>query len=267
MNEVTTAPEPSGASGNRKPALKLVSPPGYGAVVPLDKHRHAGLGVRSDYDYRWCATLNAVYLNAVEFARAATDFPIAFTREANTGHFLPVAVLGLRQDENLFVDAAGQWREFSYIPAYFRRHPFCIAELAGTDGQQPRRLVCVQEDQLGESDSPLFTAEGEATPAWETAQKLLEAVEGARQQTLALTRKLEALELLVPFDALATARGGRQMRLQGMFRVDEEKLARVPARDLTQMIGKGQLRCVYAHLISLENFARLLDLTTARDGG
>ena len=34
------------------------------------------------------------------------------------------------------------------------------------------------------------------------------------------------------------------------------------------MLGKGELRCVYAHLISLENFARLLDLTSssAKDG-
>lgn len=251
--------------GDQK-TVQLMSPPGYGAVVPFDKNKHAGLGVRPDYSFAWCASLNAVYVNAVEFARAATDFPIAFTRDERSGEFLPVAVLGLRKDENLFVDAKGNWRKLCYVPAYFRRHPFCIAELPAADGADPQRLVCVQEDQLGESESPMFGADGEPTEAWETAQKLLEAVEGARQQTRALCQRLEALELLVPFDALATARGGQQMRLQGMLRVDEEKLGKLSGKELTQMMSKGELRCLYAHLISLENFARLLDMTTARDG-
>lgn len=253
------------ASETESQSVKLVSPPGYGAVVPFDKNKHAGKGVRADYNFAWCASLNAVYINAVEFARAATDFPIAFTRDERSGEFLPVAVLGLRKDENLFVDADGNWRRLSYVPAYFRRHPFCIAELPAAEGEAPQRLVCVQEDQLAESEAPMFDADGKPTAAWESAQKLLEAVEGARQQTRALCKRLESLELLVPFDALATSRAGKQMRLQGMLRVDEEKLGKLGGKELTQMMSKGELRCLYAHLISLENFARLLDMTTEAD--
>lgn len=251
-----------------KQQLRLVSPPGYGAVEPFDKTKHAGMAVRTDYDFAWCAKLNAVYLNAVEFSRAATDFPIAFTREERSGEFVPVAVLGLRNGENLFVNDAGTWQPSAYVPAYFRRHPFCIAEIPKGEGEAPQRLVCVQSDQLAKSDKPLMGADGAPTPAWENIQKLLEAIEGARQQTRVLMRRLESLELLTSFDALATSKDGKQLRLQGMFRVDEEKLAAVPTKELKQMLGKGELRCVYAHLISLENFARLLDLTSnsAKDG-
>ena len=96
--------------------------------------------------------------------------------------------------------------------------------------------------------------------------QLLEAIEGARQQTRVFTRRLEALELLTGFDALATANSGQQMRLQGMFRVDEQKLSGIPQKELKQMLSKGELRCLYAHLISLENFGRLLDLTPVADG-
>lgn len=256
----------SETAASAKQSVQLLAPPGYGAVAPFDKQGHAGLAVRDDYDYRWCSQLNAVYLNAVEFSRAALDFPIAFTREERSGEFIPVAVLGLRNQENLFVGDDGQWRTHCYIPAYFRRHPFCIAELPKADGAEPQRLVCVETEQLAPSDQPLIAEDGSPTERWQAIQQLLEAIEGARQQTRVFTRRLEALELLTGFDALATANSGQQMRLQGMFRVDEQKLSDIPHKELKQMLSKGELRCLYAHLISLENFGRLLDLTPVADG-
>ena len=185
---------------------------------------------------------------------------------ANAAVFIPVAVLGLRNQENLFVGEDGQWRPHCYIPAYFRRHPFCIAELPKADGAEPQRLVCVEAEQLAASDQPLISEDGAPTERWQAIQQLLEAIEGARQQTRVFTRRLEALELLTGFDALATANSGQQMRLQGMFRVDEQKLSGIPQKELKQMLSKGELRCLYAHLISLENFGRLLDLTPVADG-
>jgi hypothetical protein len=241
--------------------VKLIAPPGYGSVVPLDRHQHAGLGLRRDPGFGWAAGLNAVYLNAAEFFKAALDYPIAFVREPRSSEFLPMAILGLRAGQNLFVDAQGRWRAHTYVPAYFRRHPFCIAELPPQgDDAGPQRLVCVQEDALvREGGEPLFAADGAATPAWELAQQLLEAIEGARQQTRVLTRRLEALGLLVPFDAVAMPKQGEGSRLQGLFRVDEAKLAEVPPRDYKTMSRKAELRAIYAHLLSLENFGRLLD--------
>lgn len=241
--------------------LKMMSPPGYGAVVPLDKQSHAGMGLTSANDYRWCGTLNAVFLNAVEMARAAMDYPIAFARDERNGEFMPIAVLGLRDQQNLFVNEAGQWKYGAYVPAYFRRFPFCIAEVPHPNGEEAQRLVCVQQDSLTKTDKPLFDAKGEPTDAWTPILKLLEAVEGSRQQTRVLVRRLEALDLLTPFDAIAMPREGEQIRLKGMFRVDDEKLKVVPSKDLRVLMKRNELRAVYAHLISLENFARLMEMS------
>lgn len=241
-------------------SIKLTAPPGYGAVEPLDKQKHAGMGLRKQPDFAWSAGINAVFLNAAEFFKAALDYPIAFVREPKSGEFLPMAILGLKAGQNLYVDARGQWRPQTYLPAYFRRHPFCIAEIPGAAGAAAQRLVCVDPAALEkDSPTPLFGADGAPSPAWETAHKLLEAMEGARQQTRALTQRLEALGLLVPFDAVAMPRQGERSRLQGLFRVDEEKLAELQAKDFKAMSKRGELRAVYAHLLSLENFARLLD--------
>jgi hypothetical protein len=77
-----------------------------------------------------------------------------------------------------------------------------------------------------------------------------------------LAKRLDALQLLRPFEALALPHRGAQTRLQGLHRVDEEKLQQLNARDLRALLRKGELRAIYAHLLSLENFARLLDFSS-----
>lgn len=238
--------------------LTLVAPPGYGAVTPLDTRKHAGMGVDAAVGHAWMHEINAVFINAAEMFKAALDYPIAFVREASSGEFVPMAILGLQAKQNLYVDAAGHWREQTYVPAYVRRYPFCIA-LTGGSKTGPQHLVCVNESALSpRSPQPLFTVNGEPTPAWPPINQLLEAMEGARQQTRVLTRRLEALELLVPFEAVTVPKRGERSRLKGLYRVDEEKLAALTPRDMKTLLRKGELRAVYAHLLSLENFARLL---------
>jgi hypothetical protein len=63
----------------------------------------------------------------VEFAIAARDLLIVFAgNDAKDAG--PVALLGLRQNENLYVDAEGQWAANTYVPAFVRRYPFVLAE-------------------------------------------------------------------------------------------------------------------------------------------
>lgn len=245
--------------------LKLQSPRGYGPVVPLEPKRHGGMGLRPGLDHRWAQGLNALPISASEFFKSGLDYPIAFVRQEHNGEFTPVIATGLREGQNLYIGADGHWRAQTYVPAYVRRYPFCIAPVPGKEkGSTARPLVCVQEDQLvADSTRPLFDRNGAATPAWKPLLELLEAVEGAHQQTRVLCRRLEALGLLIPFEAVATPRQGEPLRLHGLFRVDEQKLAEVPGRDLRTMMRKGELRAVYAHLNSLENFGRLLDLNQA----
>ncbi len=248
------------------PSLSVRSPLGYQKLVPLNREAHASLGLKP-VQHRWCSGLNAVHLNAAEFAAAAAHYPIAFARDDDSGEFVPMAVLGLRNAENLFVDGTGQWLARSYLPAYVRRYPFCIAEIPDREGRAPQRLVCFEEGELVPGGAPLFDAAGQATPAWDTIQRLLEAIEASRQQTRVLCKRLESLALFTPFEALALPRAGKRMRLQGLFRVDEEKLNGVAGKDLRVMLRKGELKATYAHLISLENFAALMELAVARDAG
>jgi len=69
---------------------------------------------------------------------AARTYPIVFSAAAPT---VPFAVVGLRENENLFVDATGNWRDDAYIPAYVRRYPFCLVETDQSAANGPERLI------------------------------------------------------------------------------------------------------------------------------
>jgi hypothetical protein len=59
-------------------------------------------------------------------------------------------------------------------------------------------------------------------------------------------------------------KGGGSMQVTGMHRVAEKKLEDLNAAQLKNLIRKGYLARIYVHLLSLENFARLLDRKSER---
>ena len=75
---------------------------------------------------------NSVILAGVEFSEAAKEYAIVFTQAGDK--VVPVAMLGLRNEENLFVDDKGGW-DVRCIPSFVRRYPFVLAE-TGETGQQ-----------------------------------------------------------------------------------------------------------------------------------
>jgi hypothetical protein len=70
--------------------------------------------------------------------------------------------------------------------------------------------------------------------------------------------------LLEPFAMQAQTTAGAAMNLTGMYRVDEKKMEFLNASQSKNLIKKGVMGRVYAHLISIDNFARLLDRKAAR---
>ena len=92
----------------------------YERPVPLNRTAHKDLRLKPIPNMKFALDAHSVPLTGVEFGLAARDLPIVFAGN-DIGDAGPVALLGLRQNENLFVDANGQWAPNVYIPAFVRR--------------------------------------------------------------------------------------------------------------------------------------------------
>ena len=79
----------------------------YERPVPLNRTEHKDLRLKGVPNMKFAMNAHSVPLTGVEFGVAARDLMIVFagTDLESAG---PVAMLGLRQNENLYVDAEGQ---------------------------------------------------------------------------------------------------------------------------------------------------------------
>jgi hypothetical protein len=238
--------------------MDIRPPYGYQEIVPLTRQHRVVLptGRKLPTVFR---DLNALPLSFNEFTVACRDYPIAFIAAGTGGNFIAMAVLGLENQQNLFVAPDGGWDAAAYVPAYVRRYPFCMTRVTVDGREQPERVACVEKRALSDRGEALYDAKGESLPAWEERRKLLFEYEADLQRCEEMCRELAQLGLLETFTMQAVPNQGAPLAMSGLYRVAEEKLAALAPERLKELTQKGILARVYAHLISLANFGRLLD--------
>lgn len=240
-----------------------INPPfGYTEIVPLYKNNKVRLPA-PDAVPEFCRKRNAIPISYTEFTVACRDYPLVFTSGDQGKTYAPVAVLGLADGENLFL-ANGAWVKGVYVPAYVRRYPFCMARVNLDKVEQADRLICVEKAFLDDKGEAMFDAEGKPLPKWQPIEKLLQEYEADLERSREMSSILSDYALLEPFAMQAQTHAGAAMNLTGMYRVAEKKLEFLNASQHKNLIKKGIMGRIYAHLISIDNFARLLDRRAAR---
>ena len=237
-----------------------ISPPfGYKEVVPFLKNqkvRLLGPGEVPEFVQHG----NAIPISMSEFQPVHRDYPIVFTGGQGADVLTPVAVLGLTGGENLFYQD-GKWVSGVYIPAYARRYPFCMAKVNINQVEQKEHLICIEKTYIDENGEQMFDDEQQPTAKWNDFSRLLGEYEQDLERSREMCSILADYGLFEPFTMQASFRdeGEKPLQMAGMFRVIEKNLENLNAAQLKNLIRKGILPRIYIHLMSLENFGRLLD--------
>lgn len=231
-----------------------------------DVHRNARLGALAG-NYAFAQKTNSIPLAAVEFFDTAREYPIAFTGKEG-GALFPIALMGVRQNENLFVSADGKW-EGRYVPAFVRRYPFVLAEK--DDAEDFNVYLDEAYPGFGAADGErLFTDEGEHTPLLKQALEFLGTYQGEIKRTRLFVERLQALDLLIPRVLEVVRKDQGPLVLQGFSVVDEGRLMGLGDAQLLELARSGLLAWIYAHLMSLGNVSDLaarLDRRLSAAGG
>lgn len=237
--------------------MQITPPFGYKEIVPFYKNNRVRLpapGVMPEF----CTQLNGIPISYTEFSVACHHYPLVFASADDGRSFMPMAVLGLANGENLFL-VDGAWDRNAYLPAYVRRYPFCMARLNVDKVEQAERVICVEKEYLADDGELMFDADGKALPKWQAIEKLLQEYEVDVERSREMSSILADYALLEPFTMQAQTSAGAEMNLSGMYRVEEKRLESLNASQQKNLIKKGVMGRIYAHLISLEHFGRLLD--------
>jgi hypothetical protein len=171
-------------------------------------------------------------------------------------------VLGLVDNENLFVGAGGQWLPDVYVPAYVRRYPFVLMEQPGGGDL----ILCVDEEAgllVEGGQRPLFEA-GQPTKLLQDAVSFCREFHAQHLGTTAFVQALASQGLLMRNEARVVLPSGKQLTLRGFDVVDEAKFNALPDDVFLDWRRRGWLHLVYCHLMSMANWGRLVDLAGKR---
>lgn len=252
------------ANGQAQQAPAANMPLFYQKPEPLEARKHATLALKKNFGFKFTEKANAVPVNLIEMPQICHYYPIAFSPD---GHATPVAILGLRDHENLFVDNKGNWRANTYIPAYIRRYPFIFSEMPQSD----KLSLCIDmnDDVVTESgDQPFFNAEGKASELSNNALEFCKSYHAAAQQTLAFSKALADSGLLVDREAQLNVAGNKRISFSGFRIINEEKLAALDEATIIDWHKKGWMAFIYAHLFSgsqWQNLTHLLNEQLSKD--
>jgi hypothetical protein len=232
----------------------------YENAVPLSASRHADVAIEPP-TFAFCRNVNAVPLTAVEFQTVAEELAIVFAGQP--GDLVPMAVLGVRPGENLFVDADGTW-DARYIPGFIRRYPFVFTTPDGGDTY----TLCVDEVYSGLNREgrgrALYDADRKPSAFTNSVLEFLREYQMEVERTRKFCRRLEDLGLMQAMQVEVGTDGGKPATLGGFFGVDREKLRALPPEALAGLARDDALEMVYVHLQSLRNIARLRPRLEAR---
>ncbi|HEX3500270.1 MAG TPA: SapC family protein [Stellaceae bacterium] len=231
----------------------------YRRPRPLNSEVDRGKSLLLAPDHGFARGTNSLVLHGGEFRQAMRFYPIVFSVAEPVSAF---AVVGLVDNENLFVGTDGRWASDAYIPAYVRRYPFILMEQPGS----AELIVCFDEESslvVESAERPLFEA-GQPTRLLQDAIGFCREFHAQHAATTAFVRALAAEGLLVRNEARIVLSSSRQMTLRGFDVVDEAKFDALPDEIFLDWRRRGWIHLVYCHLMSMGNFARMVDLAAKR---
>lgn len=229
----------------------------YNDLMPLNSRDHANWTTKGIDSADFLKTAHAIPLTVDEFVEAQRDLPIIFSSGADP---LPLALMGLNEGVNTYVDDAGKINDPVYLPAYVRRYPFMLAKLQ-PDATELSLCFDPTSDAVGAhaEGERLFDDDAQPTDNTKRILEFCDSFEQAGLRTKAFVDELKAHDLLMDGEIAITLNNNpdQPYTYRGFQMVNREKLNEMPPAQLEAWNKNGFLMIVYAHLFSLDQMRKI----------
>ncbi|WP_336977832.1 SapC family protein [Altererythrobacter fulvus] len=222
----------------------------YQDLMPLNRRDHEKWRARRSDTADWLIGQHAVPLTVDEFGPAQRHFPIIFS---SGNRPVPLALFGLNEGVNVYVDDKGTVSNDVYIPAYIRRYPFLLAKL---DPNSEAMSLCFDPSSklLGDFEEGDTLFEGEEPADFiKGVMQFCERFEEAGMRTQAFVDELIKHDLLMDGEVAITQDGLEQPFIyRGFKMINQEKLRDLRGDLLRTWNQNGMLALIFAHVLSLD---------------
>jgi hypothetical protein len=254
------APQPQAPGGEPKLTGQVLF---YNRPEPLSLEKHRNLGVkRIDRPFGFLMNAHIVPITVNEFGVAAGSFPIIFTAD----HKTPLAVMGARPGDNVFVNFAGDVDPEVYLPAFVRRYPFVFAAAENSD----QMLVCIDREapMIGENPEVRLFDGDQPSAFTNEAIEFCKEFERFRRATEDFCNIVSKYDIFEQKTVAITQRdeNGQEtnQKVADYHAISEEKLAALTPAQFQELREQGALGPIYAHLVSLLHWPKIVQRTITK---
>lgn len=209
----------------------------------------------------------------VELGALQAEYPLFFVRNADSGHFDLVALLGFEEAENLYL-GEHEWRA-RVVPLSIERQPFLIGfqERSEQGGSTPVPVVHVDMRHpavCAQGGEPVFLPHGGESPLLERINTVLATIHDGHRASQDFSRLLVGLDLIESLNLEVAFDSGLRHTLKGLYTINEARLGKLNPDSLGVLHDKGYLQQIYMILASMPQLAVLIErknqqLVTAKD--
>lgn len=225
----------------------------YKDLVPLNSNEHGDWKSKPMDNADFMVGQHAIPLTVEEFVPASRHYPIIFSDSETP---VPLALMGMNEGVNTFMDDEGKFTSAVYVPAYVRRYPFLLAKLQ-PESEELSLCFDPTSGALGDfkDDEAAAALFDDAKPSEQTQAilKFCENFEEAGARTQSFMDELAKSGLLMDGEvSIQQENTDNPFVYRGFKMIDEAKLRELRGDELRKMNQSGMLPLIHAHLFSLQ---------------
>lgn len=224
---------------------------------PISDQLDPELRVVTRAGFKHLKHFNNAALTGEEVVAAAANFPVVFLQDEETGRFELAALLGLEADENLFVDAAGQWQG-THLPKSLSALPF--AAFPSREKESERIQIDIDSPIVSRSQGELLFKNGEETSFLKARRQYIEMVTDSHLQTESMVEELVNRNLMAEFLLQIQDGGGEPRIIRGLYTINMDEFSYLTDADILSFHKLNYWGPIYAIQQSVTQFRRLVQM-------
>ncbi len=234
-------------------------------LVELSRQEHSELKINPDLAEASAARQHLIPIVAGEFRKAATQYPIVFAKNPETGRFGPFVLNGLEPEENLFW--SGTKMDVAYVPLNIRRRPFFVG-MADTASGENDNVLCIDVESSCVTPSgqkSIVDADGSDSSYLKEILSIVGQLVDGQKQTGSFINTALSLDLLCPIVLDIVLEDGKPLHVEGLYSIDEDRFRSLDKDKVARLWNEGLMELIYSVIISTGQIFNLIRLRNERE--
>jgi len=227
----------------------------------LNNIAHRELRVATGFGPEFGDAVGMVPAYPSEYAELQREYPIFLRKDATSGEWQSVVLLGFEQHENLYLQD-GRWNA-SYLPGAAAKGPFLIGfqenRIDGALTQEAVLHVDLDHPRVNTSQGePVFLPQGGNSAYLDHIATVLRGIHDGHAFGAEMFAMLDTKGLIQPVTLDVQLDPQNRVNVNGLHAIDRDRLAQLDGTALAELNRAGYLEGAYLMLASLHNMRRLI---------